>query len=60
MEDLVSTPAEMLDDLLDFYEKLSDWEQNFIDSIDDQLNEDKKLTDLQLEKLEEIWFQKGR
>lgn len=56
----MTTPAEMIDDLLDFYDKLTDWEQNFIDSIDDQLVEDKKLTNLQLEKLEEIWFDKGR
>lgn len=35
--------------------RLTEWESEFVDSIQDQLNDGKSLTDRQLKKLESIW-----
>lgn len=35
--------------------KLSDWEQEFVESIEERLAEGKTLTDKQAEALEKIW-----
>jgi hypothetical protein len=35
--------------------ELNDWEESFLESITDQLDKGYKLSDLQMEKLEEIW-----
>lgn len=48
---------EMLQDLLDLEEGLSDWEVNFIDSLD---NWKGKFTPKQIEILEKIWKEKAR
>lgn len=36
-------------------ERLSDWEREFIDSLSNQINKGRSLTDRQAEKLESIW-----
>jgi len=35
--------------------KLSDWEEEFMDSVESRLQEGKTLTEGQAEKLEQIW-----
>lgn len=35
--------------------ELNEWEQEFIESVEDALAENRSLTPLQMEKLEEIW-----
>ncbi len=35
--------------------ELNGWEEEFIDSIEDQLGEDRRLTEKQRDKLQEIW-----
>jgi hypothetical protein len=35
--------------------KLSQWEEEFMDSIKDRLSDEKSLTEPQIEKLKEIW-----
>lgn len=35
--------------------ELNDWEQEFMESVEDALAENKPLTPPQMEKLEEIW-----
>lgn len=36
-------------------ERLSDWERNFIESVDDQWTRNRKLSDRQKEVLGQIW-----
>lgn len=45
----------MVDDCMARSEKLSDWEQNFIDSVAKRLRGDSSLTERQQETLEKIW-----
>jgi len=49
-----STSA-MLSDIENFQEKLSQWERNFIDSVQHQLGKGKSLTKNQEERLTIIW-----
>ena len=35
--------------------KLNDWEEEFVESIEERLSEGKTLTEAQAEKLEQIW-----
>lgn len=48
------TPAEMIEELLDSG-AITKWEDSFLVSLVDRLDHDKPLTDLQLEKLQEIY-----
>lgn len=54
---------EMIDECLEAVEEDTDafteWEIEFLESIEDQ-NEDRHLTDQQVEKLTEIWEEKVR
>jgi hypothetical protein len=54
----VSTPDEitsMIQDCIARESKLSDWEREFIQSIDEQLGRGRALTPKQDETLERIW-----
>ena len=37
------------------HRKMTDWEDKFLDSIEERLEEDKHLTPAQIETLEKIW-----
>lgn len=45
----------MIKDCIARESKLTDWERQFIDSIDHRTSNGKSLTDSQTERLEEIW-----
>lgn len=45
----------MIEDCMNRESKLSEWEAEFIDSLDSQLREGNSLTQKQQEKLEQIW-----
>jgi len=47
--------AQMIEDCEKRQEKMSEWEQGFIDSIDKQLGDGRALSIKQLETLEAIW-----
>ena len=47
--------SQMIEDCEARYTKLSEWEQQFIDSISKQLEHGRSLTDKQRERLEQIW-----
>lgn len=54
----MSTPADitqMIADCIARESKLSDWEQNFLQSLDEQLGRGRVLTESQDEKLCGIW-----
>lgn len=44
-----------LDDLLAVDGGLSDWELEFVESVHDQVQDGRELTDRQIEKIGEIW-----
>lgn len=46
---------QLIDDCMDRQSQLNDWEISFIDSINDQVAQDRALTERQFEKLESIW-----
>jgi len=46
---------QMIEDILQREEKLSEWEASFIDSIESQLRRGRSLTEKQDEKLTAIW-----
>jgi hypothetical protein len=45
----------LINDCLDRFGKMSNWERDFIESIDDQFSEKKFLTTRQEETLNKIW-----
>jgi len=51
----VEETQEMIDDCNARYEKLSEWEENFVDSVEKQLEERGYLSDKQLQILEKLW-----
>lgn len=54
----MSTPDEivqMIEDVMARDHKLSEWEANFIDSIDSQLRHGRSLTEKQDQTLSDIW-----
>ena len=55
MSDFENEYMEMVEDCMHRESKLSQWEGDFIDSIRDQLGDEKTLTTKQIEKLESIW-----
>jgi len=50
--------AEQIEALEDVQSDLSDWEADFISSLQDQLDNDRTLTDRQVQKLDEIYEQR--
>ena len=57
-DDAATVPT-MLQDLEIPSKELTKWEQSFIENITDQWERQNNLTDGQLEKLQEIWKEKG-
>lgn len=53
--DSKETLQKMIDDCLDYSDRLSIWETQFIESISDQLQQRGKLSDKQKEILESIY-----
>lgn len=51
----VEESVDMINDCMARSSRMSDWETNFIDSIDDSLSTFGCLTPKQANKLEEIW-----
>lgn len=45
----------MIDDCEKRESKLTDWDVNFLDSISNQLDKNRSLSQKQIEKLESIW-----
>lgn len=46
---------EMIEDCLDRESRMSDWEEEFIESLEEWLANGKTLTERQAEKLEDVW-----
>lgn len=55
MADWTSEYLTLIEDCEERCERLTSWEANFIDSIKDQLAEDRGLSPRQVETLESIW-----
>lgn len=53
------TPEEMVQDLWERGGVLTDWEEDFLQSIADRLDHDEPLTETQYEKLRQIWEDKA-
>jgi hypothetical protein len=51
----IADAVELLDDILDQAENLTQWEQGFIDNVSPTVRKGDPLTESQFEKLEEIW-----
>lgn len=48
-------PRELVADCINRQSKMTDWEVNFIASLDEQLDQGKSLSERQTEILERIW-----
>jgi len=55
MEDWMDDYAQMIADCIKREPRMSEWEQGFIQSINDQVNRGKSLTPNQISKLNSIW-----
>ncbi len=55
MSDFDNDPLNMVEDCEGNESMLSDWECEFIDSIRNQIDEGRDLSERQIEKLEDIW-----
>lgn len=55
MDDWRSEYQQQIDDCRKRERKLSAWDADFLDSIENRLNENRTLTPKQTEKLDEIW-----
>lgn len=51
----VTGADEQLEELEDVSDELTDWETTFIDSLRDQRSQDRRLTDRQVRKLDQIY-----